>query len=53
MRREACRCREIALDGALADVDAELEEFTADALGAPGEILLGHAAMGRIPAAVV
>jgi hypothetical protein len=33
---------EVALDGALADRDAEFEQFASDALGAPEPVLPGH-----------
>src|ERR1700694_3937416 len=41
--RRAADLAQVPLDGSLGDGDAELEEFTADALGAP-EAVLGHAA---------
>lgn len=33
---------QVALDGALADLDAHLEEFAADAFGAPGAVRCSH-----------
>ena len=35
------------MDGALADLDAQLEEFAADAFGAPGDVLRSHLADQR------
>ena len=40
-----CGCgvqRQIALDGALTDLDTQLEEFAADAFGAPGHVFRSH-----------
>jgi len=42
--RHAPEAAQVALNGALGDGDAELEELAADALGAPEPILDGHAA---------
>ncbi len=44
VRRCAADLAQVPLDGSLGDGDAELEELTADALGAPQAVLGGHAA---------
>ncbi len=33
---------DVLLDGALGDLEAELEQFTPDPFGAPGAVILGH-----------
>jgi len=42
--RRAAELAQVPLDGSLGDGDPELEEFSADALGAPQAVLGAHAA---------
>ena len=57
VRGQGRRCGargQVALGGALADLDSELEEFAADAFGAPGDVFRSHLAdqgddIGRDP----